>query len=330
MGWTKHIPRYNKMADFEQAEVKRSFDQAYTTVLSRCWFEVRRYWLDYITHSTNSILQRVAHVFWRDEFQEKCGNLPHIHGLVALDKTDLDNPELMKLLFSLQKCGVMDMFSTKPEDLQKYEDLGFLNDGKDWHRYTEKAKEILAHSCASGRCMVKILDGDGPECFRCRKVDPLLGSKNPLEDEFIPFKFKFSPQCLAILEESGLYDPPGPNELYGMFHHSLFTPSRHMGKCNPNDRHNISPCNDIWFATTMSMQNLQILTGTNGVARYIVKYVTKLDDGNRCVVFADAHTSAIMRVDHEFLHNTKVATSKANEEKKLQRHVIANTLPAAP
>ena len=92
-----------------------------------------------------------------------------------------------------------------------------------------------------------------------------------------------------------------------------------MGKCNPNDRHSISPSNDIWFATTMSMQNLQILTGTVGVAKYIVKYVTKLDDRNSSVVFADAHTSAIMRVGDEFLHNTKIATSKANEEKKIAK-----------
>ena len=69
----------------------------------------------------------------------------------------------------------------------------------------------------------------------------------------------------------------------------------------------------------MSMQNFQKLTGTVGVAEYIVKYVTKLDDKNSSVVFADAHTLAIMRVDDEFLHNTKIATSKANEEKKIAK-----------
>ena len=100
---------------------------------------------------------------------------------------------------------------------------------------------------------------------------------------------------------------------------ALFTPSRHMGKCNPNDRHSTSPSNDIWFATTMSMQNFQILTGTVGVAKYIVKYVTKLDDGNGCVVFADAHTSAITRVGDDFLQKTKIATSSANEEKKIAK-----------
>ena len=109
---------------------------------------------------------------------------------------------------------------------------------------------------------------------------------------------------------------------------ALFTPSRHMGKCNPNDRHSTSPSNDIWFATTMSMQNFQKLTGTVGLAKYIVKYVTKLDDGNGSVVFADAHTSAITRVGDDFLQKKKIATSSANEEKNLRRHVITNTPPA--
>ena len=273
MEWTKHIPRYEMMAPFEQAEVKSLFEQAYALIMSRCWFEVRKIWLDYITYSTNSILHKVAHVFWRDKFQEKCGNLPHIHGLVALDKTDMENEELLKLLFSLQKCGVMDMFSTKPEDMQNYIDLGLFKSETDWFMHTYLGQKILGHRC-SPRCKVRISDGDGPECFRCRKIDPVLGSNNPLEQEFIPLHYKFSNECLSVLEECSLYEPPGEHQLYGMFHHSMFTPSRHMGICNPSDRHSISPANDIWFAATKSMQNFQILTGTNGVARYVVKYVT--------------------------------------------------------
>ena len=60
--------------------------------------------------------------------------MSHIHGLVALEKTDLDNPELMKLLFSLQKYGVMEMCSTKPEDMQRYKDLRLFNNKLDWHK----------------------------------------------------------------------------------------------------------------------------------------------------------------------------------------------------
>ena len=63
------------------------------------------------------------------------------------------------------------------------------------------------------------------------------------------------------------------------------------------------------------MQNLQILYGANGVAWYVVKYIVKLDQGNHCIVWADAHTGAVMRAEHQFLHNTKITSSKANEEK---------------
>ena len=83
MGCPKQISCCNKLARFEWAEVNRLFDQVYGVVMHQCWFEVQRYWLDYITNRT----KKVVHVFWRDEFQEKCGNLPHIYGVVAMDLT---------------------------------------------------------------------------------------------------------------------------------------------------------------------------------------------------------------------------------------------------
>ena len=177
------------------------------------------------------------------------------------------------------------MFSTKREDIQKYKDLSLFDNELDWYKYTKMGQYILGHSFSYGRCMIRISEGDSPECFWCKTIGPVLDRIEPLEDEFIRLHFKFSPQCLAILEECGLYDPPDPDQLYGMFHHSLFTPSRYMGKCSPSKRHNMSPANEIWFAANKLMQNFQILTGTNGVARYVVKYVNKLDDGNWCVYF---------------------------------------------
>ena len=46
-----------------------------------------------------------------------------------------------------------------------------------------------------------------------------------------------------------------------------------------------------------------------------MKYVVKLDKGNRCVVWADSHSGAVIRAQHTFLHNTKITSSKANEDK---------------
>ena len=65
--------------------------------------------------------------------------------------------------------------------------------------------------------------------------------------------------------------------------------------------------------------NYQILTGTNRVARYVVKYIVKLDECNRITVWADAHTGAAIRVEKQFLHNTKIVTSKIYEEKAFKK-----------
>ena len=77
----------------------------------------------------------------------------------------------------------------------------------------------------------------------------------------------------------------------------------------------MSPVIPEFFAVTKSMQNVQILHGTNGVAKYVVKYIVKFDQGNRCVVWANSHTGAVLRAEHQFLHNTKVTGSKINEDK---------------
>ena len=134
-------------------------------------------------------------------------------------------------------------------------------------------------------------------------------------DELVILPYEFSEACLQILEETGLWDPPTPNAPNGIFRVDILEPKRHMGAVHPGARCNMSPVNPKAFAATRSMQNLQILYGTNGVARYVVKYIVKLDQGNRCIVWADAHTGAVMRAEHQFLHNTKITSSKVNEEK---------------
>ena len=66
-------------------------------------------WLEYITYSLSSVLTRVFHAFWQDEYQDKYGNLPHIHGLCALYKEDRDDPLFKDVIMDLQKCSVLDL-----------------------------------------------------------------------------------------------------------------------------------------------------------------------------------------------------------------------------
>ncbi|KAL3791589.1 hypothetical protein ACHAWO_005915 [Cyclotella atomus] len=94
----------------------------------------------------------------------------------------------------------------------------------------------------------------------------------------------------------------------------MFTPKRHVGAIHPSARENISPVLAEHFCFTRSAQNVQIITGTGGVTRYVVKYIVKIDKQNRAVVWSDVNDGSIQRVEVENLHNTKI-TSNAIHDK---------------
>ena len=97
------IRNYNKMTHQQKQEVKQSFEMAYSSILNQAWLEVRKFVLEFITYLTATVLKRVAQVFFRDEFQEKSGNLSHIHGLIAVQKGDMNNKDLRELVCLLQR-----------------------------------------------------------------------------------------------------------------------------------------------------------------------------------------------------------------------------------
>jgi hypothetical protein len=73
------------------------------------------------------------------------------------------------------------------------------------------------------------------------------------------------------------------------------------------------------FGATQSMQNAQVMTTTNGVACYVVKYVTQRDQNNQVTVAPSVHNSTNMQVDTKFLHYTKITQSRINEDKAHQK-----------
>ena len=91
--------------------------------------EVRKLWLEHITFSTSSIIGKVSHVFFRDEFQPDRGNLSHIHGLVALTKEDVEKDKMRQFICDLQKCAACDMFP--PSKIQEYIDQGLVRNKQD-------------------------------------------------------------------------------------------------------------------------------------------------------------------------------------------------------
>ena len=92
----------------EQREYIRAFEQAYGTTVSRCWFNVRKGWLEYITHSTSSVIVRPFRV-------------------------------------DLQRCSVLDLCSAA-EAVKMIGD-GILKDYEDRNKMNEQAHRHLGHIC---------------------------------------------------------------------------------------------------------------------------------------------------------------------------------------
>jgi hypothetical protein len=109
----------------EKEEIKRLYELAYSAILERVWYKVRKIFLIYLTFSKTSVFRRVKKSFWRDEYQDCSGNLCHIHGLVALDKEDLSDEEFLEFVCNLQNCNLAKIFETN--NLQKYVDLGVFS-----------------------------------------------------------------------------------------------------------------------------------------------------------------------------------------------------------
>ena len=66
------------------------------------------------------------------------------------------------------------------------------------------------------------------------------------------------------------------------------------------------------------MQNAQVLAHTNGVAKYVCKYIAKMDKGNYVVLCIDGDTGKwVLAKTH--LHNTKIVSSKINEDKAFEK-----------
>ena len=63
------------------------------------------------------------------------------------------------------------------------------------------------------------------------------------------------------------------------------------------------------------MQNVQSLTGTNGVNKYVCKYVGNFYEGNKVVVRSNPHDAGRLVTMTKFLHNTKISSSAINEKR---------------
>ena len=69
------------------------------------------------------------------------------------------------------------------------------------------------------------------------------------------------------------------------------------------------------FCYCQSMQNIQKITNTGGCNKYTIKYIGKIDEQNYVIVHTDSHKNDQLMTKSTFVHNTKLSSSKCNEEK---------------
>ena len=67
------------------------------------------------------------------------------------------------------------------------------------------------------------------------------------------------------------------------------------------------------------MQNIQCLTQSGGLNKYVCKYIGKIDENNHVIIRAHPHDPGTLVSQKNILHNTKVSTSAFNEMKSLEK-----------
>ena len=110
--WGSKIEYYHGYPWQVKKDVDTSMEMAYTHVLTRCWLEVRKLWLEFIIFSVTEIGKekfKVTHAFFRDEYQDCLGNLSHIHGLFSLMRGVINEDKFTEFICSLQANCVGDI-----------------------------------------------------------------------------------------------------------------------------------------------------------------------------------------------------------------------------
>ena len=317
--WTDYYEEYTDLTIKGKEIIRKAMHQAAAPILLRNWMETRTFLIDYIYGSPLSPYHPVQAIFARDEYQKDKGNLPHIHLIlsVSMEKLSMAQREKLDSLIRASVCSIRTY-----DEIEQLIKEGIFTSFDDIHELHKLASKILAHKC-DARCQRRIGPGDGPENFRCRKINNLKISPDNTKNTYISIESKISQECMDRLIQIKLAEPIIKNK-FGVpstfkSHHGFFHPKRHIPPTNPNDTLNISPVEGYTFSILRSMQNIQSLTHTNGLNRYVCKYIGKIDEQNQIFIRSHPNDPSKLVSSSNFLHNTKVTGTAINEEKALNK-----------
>lgn len=311
--WKDHFPNFYVLHPDEQEEIENAIIQASTGLLLRIWEEVFLLFIKYLRKSESSPFKKLLAIFARREYQSDKGNLSHSHIIIQLDFRNMTTEE-KDFVDDLIRASVFDI--VRPDEVQRFIDEGVFECVHDIHEVTDNGIAFLPHACTD-RCLVKREDGT----LRCRVKDYANASTDNTQHQFVPMRNDYSLECLKILDEVGLLEELEYDDLGNVIHFQskidYFHPKRHHPPRNLSEGF-ISPVEGYTFAVCKSMQNVQRLVGAAGVAKYVCKYIAKVDEKNYIVVLVNGQEKFTTQA--HFLHNTKVTASKIGEDIDRLKH----------
>ena len=288
----------------QSEEVSLALRQAAGGVFLRNWMETAIIYMHYISNSPEHPLGDVEHIWWRFEFQDAVGNLPHIHALLWLR----DGSESFAVTENRIRGSVVDLLSSDEVDALVAE--GLLSCRDEAMGVKDLAKKVLTHVCSS-RCKRRV--GVEDDELRCRVTDNATESPNCARYCFREINVRHGEEACEVLQELGLF----VEDQHGMGFvpvEEVFKASKHYPPADPSEG-KVSACNGRLFALTRSNQNLKIMTGYLA-SRYLAKYVALIDENNRVYIGSMSRERNTVRADKEVLHNTKITGSALKEAER--------------
>ena len=314
--WEKEYDGFYFLDSSSQKEIRDAMSQASSTLLLRNWQEISKLFVEYLYKSLTSPFRRVGGIFVRYEYQKDAGNLSHIHLILQVlwdELTDCEK-EFMQDIIRASKNEIV-----RPAEVQQLIDEGIFKSFGEWHQMQNLAEKFLPHVC-NERCQMRVSSSGGPNDTKCRKLNNNKISDDITRHTFMDLPRNWSSDCVERLVKIGLAEIVSNDEI--KYHHDFFTPKRHIPPTMSTFDMNMSPVEGKTFSTCLSMQNIQMLTDCGGVNKYVCKYIGKIDEQNYVVMHVDGKGQLVSK--GQFLHNTKISTSKKNEDEARAKQRFSN------
>jgi hypothetical protein len=295
----------HKMSDQDCKELSLSYHNMMSLQIIRTWFKVGKMYMNYIVTSPEKPLGTIERFWWRWEYQDANGNLPHIHCLLWTKESKHDPNDLQELQHRI-RCSLNTFVS--------YEEAkGYIGEGLLHGPWMEAVSDVwdgvmskLRHCCqaAGYRCMRRVGPKDGD--LQCRSIDYYKQNPYPADYGYKEINPQHKTATMELLVKLGLFDKKGH---YLDFH---LRSGRYVYPAVEGEH--MSPCNPRLFIAHGSSDNL-VITDTYFSCRYLAKYVQGIDENCKVTLKAGKQRNS-MFLQEEYVPNTKITTGKIMQEER--------------